>query len=321
MKDPVKSIAASVAGHLALDPHCGQAVPFDIVKPFGARCQKCRLPTKARFARIHTADRLAMMQLAAKTWLAGEPPKRADVHAVVDNAISRLVPDGPKGLTNAYSSDVWDYFLLGGKGGCSMAHGKFSVKAGPSGKTKVAYKVARLKSTQKRELAPLLGQLLDTVRAECVPQPETLPPAAADEEPFDPNNEEDTRERTEGTTTQRDGEFRESVIAAYAGKCAITGCSILAVLEAAHIIPYRGAHTDKMSNGLLLRVDLHRLFDRKLLAIDPETMKVLLAPRIEESEYKKWCGCRVRPPENLKVQPNIEALRKHLEACRNAWRE
>lgn len=297
MQNPVKSIVSSVAGHLALDPHRGQAVPFDIVKPFGARGQRCRLPTKARFARIHTADRLAMMQLAAKTWLAGKPPKKADVHAVVDNATSRLVPDGPNGLTNAYPSDLWDYFLLGGEGGCSMAHGKFSVKAGPSGKTKVAHKVARLKSPQKRELAQILGQLLDTVRAQCVPPPETLPPAAADTE------------------------FRESVIAAYAGKCAITGCSILAVLEAAHIIPYRGAHTDKMSNGLLLRVDLHRLFDRKLLAIDPETMRVLLAPRIEESEYKKWCGCRLRPPENPKVQPNTEALRKHLEACRNAWRE
>ncbi len=152
---------------------------------------------------------------------------------------------------------------------------------------------------------------------------DTVHGAEADEEPFDPNNEEDTRERTARPATQRDGqpEFRESVIAAYAGKCAITGCAILDVLEAAHILPYRGAHTDKISNGLLLRVDLHRLFDRQLLAIDPETMDVLLAPCIRESEYKKWGGCRLRLPENPQVQPHPEALRKHFEACRNAWGE
>lgn len=71
--------------------------------------------------------------------------------------------------------------------------------------------------------------------------------------------------------------------------------------EAAHILPYRGAHTDKISNGLLLRVDLHRLFDRQLLAIDPETMDVLLAPCIQESEYKKWGGRRLRLPGNPQV--------------------
>ena len=152
---------------------------------------------------------------------------------------------------------------------------------------------------------------------------DTVHGGEADEESFDPNNEEDTRERTERTTTQRDGqpEFRESVIDAYAGKCAITGCSIPDVLEAAHILPYRGAHTDKISNGLLLRVDLHRLFDRQLLAIDPDTMDVLLAPGIQESEYKKWGGRRLRLPENPQVRPNTEALRKHFEACRNAWGE
>ncbi len=112
---------------------------------------------------------------------------------------------------------------------------------------------------------------------------DTVHGVEADEEPFDPNDEEDRRERTVRPTTQRDGqsEFRESVIAAYAGKCAITGCAIRDVLEAGHILPYRGAHTDKVSNGLLLRVDLHRLFDRQLLAIDPETMDVLLAPSIK----------------------------------------
>ena len=155
-------------------------------------------------------------------------------------------------------------------------------------------------------------------------QPKTvLSPEAADEEPFDPNNEEDGRERTQRAIIKRRGQrdFRASLIDTYDEKCVITDCSILHVLEAAHIVPYRGDHTNKTSNGLLLRADLHTLFDCNLLAIDPETMKVLLAPHIKNSEYKSWCGHRIRMPKNTEDQPNKEALRKHLEDCRNTWEQ
>ena len=162
-----------------------------------------------------------------------------------------------------------------------------------------------------------------TGRARQDPEQQTLLPAAADEKPFDPKNEKDACERIEQTIVQRRGQqgFRESLIAAYEGKCAITGCSIRDVLEAAHIVPYRGAHTNNISNGLLLRADLHTLFDCKLLAIDPATMEVLLAPDIRDGEYEKWCGRRIQRPKTPTVRPNTEALRTHLEACRNAWRK
>ena len=162
-----------------------------------------------------------------------------------------------------------------------------------------------------------------TGRARPDPEQQTLPPEAADEKPFDPKNERDACERIEQTIVQRRGQqgFRESLILAYEGKCAITGCSIRDVLEAAHIVPYRDAHTNNISNGLLLRADLHTLFDCKLLAIDPATMEVLLAPDIRDGEYKKWCGRRIQRPKTPTVRPNTEALRMHLEACRNAWRK
>ena len=323
MNDPVKSIVASVAGHLALDPHCRQEVPFDIAKRFGAKRNQRHCPVnppRARFARIRTTDRLAMLQLAAQTWLAGKLPDLADVSAVVDAALSRLVPDGPAKLVNPSPAAVQDYFLLGGKGGCSMTCGKFSVNAVSSVKTKVAHKVGRLKPIQQRELTKQLAQLLDTVRAECIPQSEILPPEAAYEESSDPN---DAREWIKRTIVQRRGQkkFRESLILAYAEKCTITGCSILDILEAAHIAPYRGDHSNKPVNGLLLRADLHTLFDCQLLAIDPGTMKVVLAPRIAESEYKKWSGRCIRLPENPEFRPDTHALRKHLEACKNTWGE
>ena len=148
-------------------------------------------------------------------------------------------------------------------------------------------------------------------------------PEEADEESFDPNNAEDARKRIKRTIIERRGQkkFRNSLLSAYDGKCAITDCSIRDVLEAAHIVPYRGPDTDEIANGLLLRADLHTLFDCQLLAVNPDTMEVLLAPGIAESEYKKWRGRRIRLPKDKKAQPSKEALRGRLKDCRNAWRE
>jgi putative restriction endonuclease len=54
----------------------------------------------------------------------------------------------------------------------------------------------------------------------------------------------------------------------YSGRCAITDCEIDDVLEAAHISPYSGRSSDQVCNGLLLRADVHTLFDCGLLAFD-----------------------------------------------------
>ncbi|MDZ7808966.1 MAG: HNH endonuclease signature motif containing protein [Arhodomonas sp.] len=62
--------------------------------------------------------------------------------------------------------------------------------------------------------------------------------------------------------------FGETLIEAYEGRCAITGCNMLDVLEAAHIHPYRGDATNHPSNGLLLRADLHRV---STWAVSPST--------------------------------------------------
>ena len=99
-----------------------------------------------------------------------------------------------------------------------------------------------------------------------------LPQDAADDRIFDPKDVQDARQRLNRTIAQRRGQkrFRDSLIDAYEGRCAITGCSILAVLEAAHIFPYMGPETNASENGLLLRADIHTLFDSKLLAVDPK---------------------------------------------------
>ncbi len=68
--------------------------------------------------------------------------------------------------------------------------------------------------------------------------------------------------------------FSNMIRAEYKGTCIITGCTTQAALEAAHIIPFADGGADTLENGLLLRADLHLLFDANLMAIDPATSKV-----------------------------------------------
>ncbi|MFM6200619.1 MAG: HNH endonuclease, partial [Dolichospermum sp.] len=60
---------------------------------------------------------------------------------------------------------------------------------------------------------------------------------------------------------EKQQEFKEELIKKYGYKCLISGCEIKEIIEAAHIIPYSRIESHDIANGLLLKVDLHRLFD------------------------------------------------------------
>ncbi len=64
--------------------------------------------------------------------------------------------------------------------------------------------------------------------------------------------------------------FQLAVIAAYSRACAVSGEHSLPVLEAVHIRPYADDGSHETSNGLLLRSDIHRLFDRGLVTVTPD---------------------------------------------------
>ena len=74
--------------------------------------------------------------------------------------------------------------------------------------------------------------------------------------------------------------FRSRLLAAYGRRCAVTGTDVTETLEAAHIRPYAGGGGMETSNGLLLRADLHTLFDLRLLAVDTEHWTVVVHPRV-----------------------------------------
>jgi len=73
-------------------------------------------------------------------------------------------------------------------------------------------------------------------------------------------------------------------------KCMVTGETISEVVEAAHISPYDGRDTNSIENGLLLRVDIHKLFDKYLLSIHPELLRVVLNPDLSGSGYAFYEG-------------------------------
>ena len=108
----------------------------------------------------------------------------------------------------------------------------------------------------------------------------------------------DGRVWTERSVALREGqpEFRRQVIEMYESRCAISSCETVDALEAAHILPYKGKKSNQPWNGILLRADLHLLFDKNLLTIDPENLRVKLDPKLKGTEYFRFHGVRVRPP-------------------------
>lgn len=114
------------------------------------------------------------------------------------------------------------------------------------------------------------------------------------------------------------GAFRILVTDAYNRKCAISGEKTLPVLEAAHIKPYAESGPHFISNSLLLRSDLHKLFDAGYLTITSE-FKVEVSKRIKEEyqngkEYYKFHGSELfNLPNRLKDKPESKFVEWHNE--------
>ena len=126
-------------------------------------------------------------------------------------------------------------------------------------------------------------------------------------------SDQDAREFAIATISRRRGQFtfRKLLLNAYGSKCCITGCDVIPALEAAHIRPYMGGHSNITSNGLLLRSDIHTLFDLGLLTIGDQ-YKVILSDTLAISEaYQDLDGAQIKLPEQFANWPDREFLRDH----------
>jgi putative restriction endonuclease len=113
------------------------------------------------------------------------------------------------------------------------------------------------------------------------------------------------------------GAFRVVVTDAYRRTCAVSSSHILHILDAAHIRPYSQEGTHSPANGLLLRQDIHTLFDRGYITVTPE-FRVEVSKRIREEfnngeDYYKMDGCEINLPELHQLRPAGPMLAWHNE--------
>jgi putative restriction endonuclease len=113
------------------------------------------------------------------------------------------------------------------------------------------------------------------------------------------------------------GSFRVLVTDAYERRCAVTGERVLPVLEAAHIRPYAAGGAHRVDNGLLLRSDLHTLFDRGYITVTP-ALQLEVSRRIREDfengrDYYALHGRDLRSPAHAEHRPGEEFVRWHNE--------
>lgn len=123
------------------------------------------------------------------------------------------------------------------------------------------------------------------------------------------------------------GAFRILVTDTYSRRCAVSGEKTLPALEAAHIRPYSKGGEHIASNGLLLRRDIHSLFDAGYVTVTPD-MKFEVSSRIREEfdngkHYYALHGASVAMPDNIAHRPNKDALDWHntVKFNRRPWNE
>ena len=134
---------------------------------------------------------------------------------------------------------------------------------------------------------------------------------------FDPAEVEDTRAYMSRKVKERHGQgaFRQELLAAYAGRCPISGCDVPEALEAAHITPHLGVQSQVLANGLLLRADIHALFDCGLMAVDPMTMTIAVAKSLMRSAYADYHGRRLAAAADPGATASKKALGVHFAAA------
>ncbi len=111
------------------------------------------------------------------------------------------------------------------------------------------------------------------------------------------------------------GGFRVIVSDTYQRTCALSSSHILHILDAAHIRPYAQGGTHSPTNGLLLRQDIHTLFDRGYITVTPD-YRVEVSNRIKQefnngADYYAMHGRLIQLPEVEQLRPSPAGLRWH----------
>ena len=101
--------------------------------------------------------------------------------------------------------------------------------------------------------------------------------------------------------------FRTQLFEAYTGRCAVSGCNVDEVLEAAHIENYSGPKSRVVSSGILLRRDLHSLFDAHLISVKLIRGDYQLCGSylLQHTDYATFAGSVLREPDEHHLRPDV----------------
>jgi putative restriction endonuclease len=111
--------------------------------------------------------------------------------------------------------------------------------------------------------------------------------------------------------------FQAVVLDAYDRRCAISGTRIRPVLQAAHIRPVAAGGEHRIDNGLLLRSDVHTMFDRGYLGVDPR-YRLQVSPRLRDDfgngeQFYARAGEVIALPDRRGDRPQQEFLEWHMD--------
>ncbi|XDZ50195.1 HNH endonuclease [Neisseriaceae bacterium CLB008] len=136
-----------------------------------------------------------------------------------------------------------------------------------------------------------------------------------DEKTYDPKDMADGRKKVITEIVRRQGQpkFRKAVLKAYSNTCAITQTTVESVLEAAHITPYLGEETNHISNGILLRADIHTLYDLKLIRININGT-IHVSEELLKTEYAQYHNQKINYPSDKTFWPSPKALKAHFDS-------
>lgn len=123
--------------------------------------------------------------------------------------------------------------------------------------------------------------------------------------------DERMRAFTHSVRREKQDSFSEAVRSAYNNSCAISGVKLRNVLQAAHIDDYRGRRSQIVQNGILLRTDLHQLYDANLLGISPNGYKIELSEEARLSAYGTLEGQEITLPAKKAFWPDKDLLDCH----------
>jgi hypothetical protein len=115
-----------------------------------------------------------------------------------------------------------------------------------------------------------------------------MTPAEAAEDDIAPKDDEDSRQLYARRVRRGQSRFRKALLTLYSNQCAFTGVREDRVLEACHVLSHAETGNNQLDNGLILRADIHTLFDLRLATVANDGITVRIdTSRVSDPEFTR----------------------------------